>query len=80
MTAEVRVHELGAAFWSNALKWASRNKKLSPRDLGILETCAAIPRKMPSERQCALALSALQKMVEAGFAHPRLEGASLETA
>lgn len=71
-SAEVRVHQLGAAFWKDAYVWGHKNRKLTPRDIGIMETCAAIPRRMPSDRQCVLAISILSKLVESGFTHAAL--------
>lgn len=65
--AELEVHRLGAAFWAEARNWARERGLLSPRDNGVLETCAAIPKKMPSEKQCAIAMSALKKLQGEGF-------------
>lgn len=65
--AELEVHRLGAAFWANARNWAREHGFLSPRENGVLETCAAIPNKMPSEKQCAIAMTALAKLHDEGF-------------
>lgn len=67
VNAEIEVHTLGSDFWKSARDWAREQALLSPKELGVLETCSAIPRKMPSERQCALALSALRKLKDGGF-------------
>ncbi|MDX5388400.1 MAG: AIPR family protein [Alteromonadaceae bacterium] len=67
VNAEIEVHTLGSEFWKVARDWARERAILSPKELGVLETCSAIPRKMPSERQCAVALTALQKLKEEGF-------------
>jgi len=67
--AELEVHRLGAAVWSEARNWAREHGLLSPRENGILETCAAIPHKIPSEKQCAVALSALIKLQSEGFSY-----------
>lgn len=72
VSAEVRVHQLGAAFWGEAYVWGHKNRKLTPRDIGIMETCAAIPRRMPSDRQCVLAITILNKLVDNGFSHAAL--------
>lgn len=72
-SAEMRVHQLGAAFWKEAYIWGHKHRKLTPRDIGIMETCAAIPRRMPSDRQCVLAIGILQKLIDGGFTHPSLE-------
>jgi hypothetical protein len=71
--AELEVHRLGAAFWAEARNWARERGLLSPRENGVLETCAAIPSKMPSDKQCAIAMSALKKLQDEGFSHMSLE-------
>ncbi len=65
--AELEVHRLGAAFWAEARNWARERGLLSPRENGVLETCAAIPSKMPSDKQCAIAMGALKKLQDEGF-------------
>lgn len=65
--AELEVHRLGAAFWAEARNWARERGLLSPRENGVLETCAAIPSKMPSDKQCTIAMSALKKLQDEGF-------------
>jgi len=65
--AEIEVHRLGKQFWMSAHSWARERETLTPKELGVLETCAAIPRKMPSEKQCIIALSALKRLKEKGF-------------
>ena len=67
VNAEIEVHTLGSQFWKAARDWARERALLSPKELGVLETCSAIPRKMPSERQCAVALAALHKLKDEGF-------------
>lgn len=67
--AQLEVHRLGSAFWMEARNWARERGLLSPRENGILETCAAIPNKMPSDKQCTLAITALRKLQNEGFTH-----------
>ena len=64
---ELEVHRLGSAFWRKARNWARERGLLSPRENGVLETCAAIPNKMPSEKQCAIAMHSLAKIRAEGF-------------
>ena len=71
--AELEVHRLGAAFWAEARNWARERGLLSPRENGVLETCAAIPSKMPSDKQCTIAMSALRKLQDEGFSHASIE-------
>ncbi len=67
--AELEVHRLGSAFWAEARNWGRERSLLSPRENGVLETCAAIPNKMPSDKQCAIAMSALRKLQDEGFSN-----------
>lgn len=76
--AEVRVHQLGPQFWNEVVRWARQNRRMSPTDIGILETCAAIPRRMPSDRQCKFALAILEQLIAGGFQHPGLAEPSVE--
>jgi len=71
--AELEVHRLGAAFWAEARNWARERGLLSPRENGVLETCAAIPSKMPKDWQCVIAIGALKKLQDEGFSHASLE-------
>jgi hypothetical protein len=80
VSAEVKVHQLGAVFWTEVAAWARQHKRLSPTDTGILETCAAVPRRMPSDRQCRFALNILEKLVSGGFRHPALIERTVEEA
>jgi hypothetical protein len=67
VNAEIEIHRLGSQFWMSARNWAREREVLTPKELGVLEACAAIPRKMPSEKQCIVALSALTKLKNEGF-------------
>jgi len=65
--AELEVHQLGASFWAASRNWARENGFLSPIENGVLEICAAIPQKIPSEKQCIVAVEALKKLYSHGF-------------
>ncbi|MFD1694961.1 AIPR family protein [Roseibium aestuarii] len=71
--AQILVHQYGADYWASAVTWARQHGLLTPRDIGILETCAAIPRRMPTDKQCALAITALTALLNEGFSQPSLE-------
>ena len=65
--AQLEVHRLGAAFWAILHSWARERGILTPRENGVLETCSAMPGKLPSEKQCEIAMTALEKMRKKGF-------------
>lgn len=67
INVEVEVYNLGAKFWSDAKDWAKERGMLTPRENSIIEICAAIPRKMPSSKQCGIAFEALKKLQAEGF-------------
>lgn len=49
--AQIRVTELGGAYWSQVLLWAERQSSISPGDLQILGLAGSIPRRIPNARQ-----------------------------
>ncbi|WP_318419741.1 AIPR family protein [Photobacterium leiognathi] len=67
INVEVEVYTLGAKFWEGLKNWAKERGMLSPRENSIIEICSAIPRKMPSSKQCEIALKALKKLQAEGF-------------
>lgn len=69
--AQIEVFNLGAEFWMNARNWARERGLLGPSQMGVIETCAAMPRKVPSDKQCVIAMAALGKLQEEGFLSPQ---------
>ncbi len=67
VNAEIEVFKLGSIFWRSALTWGIKQELITPKERGILETCILIPKKLPTEKQCSVALSTLDKLKEAGF-------------
>lgn len=67
VNTEIEVFKLGSELWRSALAWGISKDLLSPKERGILETCTAIPRKIPSNKQCTVALATLNKLKEMGF-------------
>ncbi len=65
--AQIEVFNLGAEFWKEALNWAREHGILGPTELGVIETCAAMPRKIPTDKQCTIAMATLGKLNEKGF-------------
>lgn len=64
---EIEVYELGNLFWKSAHLWANERGILSPKEMSILAICASMPNRMPSEKQCTVAMLALKKIRELGF-------------
>jgi hypothetical protein len=64
---QIEVFDLGAEFWKQVRNWARERGALGPTEMGVIETCAAMPRKMPSDKQCAIAMGALKKLQDEGF-------------
>lgn len=67
INAQSEVVTLGADFWKVLLAWGREGKRLTPKDQQILEVCASIPRRLPSDLQSRHALDALARMRDQGF-------------
>lgn len=65
--AQVQVFNLGGPFWTRARDWGREKELLSHREIGVINTCAAMPNKIPSPNQCLVAMAALEKLKEEGF-------------
>ena len=67
INAQSEVVTLGAEFWKEVLAWGRERKRLTPKDMQILEVCASMPRRIPSDLQARHALDALGRMRDQGF-------------
>ncbi len=67
VNAELEVFQLGASFWKKLRNWAKERGLLTPKEASIIEICAAMPQKIPSEKQCNIALVALNRLRKDGF-------------
>ena len=67
INAQTAVVKLGGSFWERLVTWGREHKKLTPKDLQILEVCAAIPRKLPSDLQAQHAIDVLKRLRSDGF-------------
>lgn len=65
--AQAKVVQLGGAFWERLRIWASPNRAFSLKDDGILKACSQQERRLPSERQCVLAVEILVRAREEGY-------------
>jgi hypothetical protein len=65
--AQSTVVSLGAGFWKGALEWGKDRRLVTPKEAGILETCTRIPDRLPSEKQCLIAIEVLERLEADGF-------------
>jgi hypothetical protein len=67
IVAQTRVVELGGAFWSRLRVWATPNRAFTAKDDGILKACSQTESRLPSERQCVLAIAVLERARQEGY-------------
>lgn len=67
--AQAAVVKAGGAFWQAARAWGAARKILTPMEAGILDVAAAIPDRLPSDKQSLKAIDALRKMIAEGYQH-----------
>lgn len=67
INAQSEVVTLGADFWKQVLTWGRDRKRLTPKDQQILDVCASMPRRLPSDLQSRHALDVLERMRDQGF-------------
>lgn len=72
VNGQIMVFELGGEFWEEALNWGRAHRKLSARQAGVMQSCAAIPNQAPSEAQCKIAMDALKMLQNEGFQSTRI--------
>lgn len=65
--AQTRVIGLGGAFWGRVRQWAAPNRAFSMKDDSILKACSQLERRLPSERQCVLAVAILDRARTEGY-------------
>ena len=61
------VFELGPKYWSGLQTWARSEKLLSSSDDSIVTVATSMPRKIPTEKQCARLAEIKRRMEEEGF-------------
>lgn len=58
----------GAAFWRRALDWGvAQRGLLTAKEVGILQTCAKMPRVIPTEAQARVAHQTITKLQQEGY-------------
>jgi len=65
--AQTFVIEQGPEFWQEVLTWAQESQSISPKEASIVGICTRIPSKIPSEKQCEVALMVLERIKKEGF-------------
>jgi hypothetical protein len=65
--AQTAVVKAGGVFWRTALEWGEARHLLTPTEADIMEVAAAIPGRLPTEKQSLRALEALHKLHLEGF-------------
>jgi hypothetical protein len=65
--AQTAVYQAGAQAWAQVLEWGNARHLLTSKDSGILEVCAAMPEKLPSEKQSVAALTILRRLEGEGY-------------
>jgi hypothetical protein len=61
------VVELGPAYWRELQAWARQRQLLSPTDDSIVTVATAMPRKLPTEKQCVRLLEIRTRIEEEGY-------------
>ncbi|WP_244558893.1 AIPR family protein [Bradyrhizobium brasilense] len=64
--AQTVVVRAGGPLWRTVKEWGVSRRLLTPTEAGILDVAAAIPNRVPSEKQCLIAIEALKKMHQEG--------------
>lgn len=65
--AQAAVVNRGAELWERLGVWGRERKLLTAKEQDILAIAAAIPARIPTEKQCTVVLKALGRMTEEGF-------------
>lgn len=60
--AQTAVVKAGGPFWRSVKEWGLAKRVLTPKEAGVLDAAARVPTYVPSEKQCIVAIAALQKM------------------
>jgi len=65
--AQAHVVEVGAAYWQRLSAWNEETRVLSPKEMDILAIACHVPKKLPTEKQCAVLVKAEQRAFTEGF-------------
>jgi hypothetical protein len=62
IAAQSEVVKLGADFWRQVLDWGRAQRKVTPKELLLLNVCASMPRQLPTEFQAKQALGVIERL------------------
>lgn len=65
--AQTYVVKKGARHSSQLRDWNEIHRKLSPKEMGILDVACAIPRRLPTEQQVPILIAAEKRAISDGF-------------
>jgi AIPR protein/Abortive infection phage resistance protein N-terminal domain len=65
--AQTYVFEKGADYWKLLREWNNANRKLTAKEVGILDAACAIPNRIPSEKQSHILIAAENRAKTEGF-------------
>lgn len=61
-----RVLEMGGEKWGRIRRWAEERRLLSPMEASLLTVASSMPRRIPSEKQCARIWDIAKRLIEEG--------------
>lgn len=61
------VVEKGAEYWGALREWNKANRKLTFKELGVLDIACSIPKRIPSDKQATVLLKAEERAKSEGF-------------
>jgi hypothetical protein len=67
INAQTEAVNLGASLWGTVIEWGRAERKLTPKDMQILQICASMPRRIPTDFQAKHAMDLLAKLKDQGF-------------
>jgi hypothetical protein len=67
INAQTAAVTMGAAFWISVIEWGQAERKLTPKDTQILQVCASIPQRIPTDLQAKHAMNVLARLKGDGF-------------
>lgn len=65
--AQMEVVQHGPDFWRDVLAWGSERGLLSTKEAGVIKAATKLPGRAPTERQCIVAIRALDRLREEGY-------------